>query len=89
MVHTTRIKVAALATALFIGGLSAAGIGLRSTPAKETATAPAQAEQAQRAAIAGPTQMQPAAPPAADDEGGDGDYDEGEGSRYGLETEDD
>jgi hypothetical protein len=38
MAHRTRIKIAALVTALFIAALIAAGVGMRSTAAPHTAT---------------------------------------------------
>jgi hypothetical protein len=64
MVDRTRIRIAALVTALFICGLSIAGIGLR----HHTIAQPSGAAQARSTATN-------VAPVAYDDEGSDGDED--------------
>jgi hypothetical protein len=64
MADRDRIRIAALVTALFISGLSVAGLGLRHHPVAQS-TGPAQAR---------PTAAN-VAPPAYDDEGDEGDSD--------------
>jgi hypothetical protein len=99
MTNTTKIKVAALVTALFIGGLTAAGIGLRSSPASETPAAPAAAATTppQHPDSTGASRVQAQAPQElddhdyeSDDEYGVDDDDEREDeAEHGAESEDD